>query len=196
MVGTLTSIYHGEESLSIQAICARYRGRPARARWEQNNRSLAQPAEYFREGTRAIRTFSGKHSAVHCLSTALQSPYRHFCLGLRPQHEGDVPVMQLVSYSPHSLAFTFVLYHSSCARKASCCSSLAFPIPPFLSPVYHTHTPMFCLTHLAYMHTYSTYCTCCLISSHVSNVYWRWFLKSKLSEMLHARGRRGREICP
>jgi hypothetical protein len=48
MVATLTSIYHGEESLPIQGLCARYRGRPARARWGQNNRSVAQPAEYFR----------------------------------------------------------------------------------------------------------------------------------------------------
>ena len=54
--------------------------------------------------------------------------------------------MLLVSYSPHSLAFTPVLYHSSRARKASCCSSLAFPIPPFLSPVYHTHTPYHALS--------------------------------------------------
>ena len=153
MVGTLTSIYHGEESLPIQAICARYRGRPARARWRQNNRILAQPAEYSRERTRAIRTFSGRHWAVYCLSTALRSPYRHFCLGQR-LHEVDV--MQLVSYSPqHSLAFTFVLYHPSRARKASCCSSLAFPIPPFLSPVYHTHTPNHALPDTYVLHILS-----------------------------------------
>jgi hypothetical protein len=47
MVATLTSIYRSEESLSIQGIRARYRGRPARARWGQNNRSVAQAAEYI-----------------------------------------------------------------------------------------------------------------------------------------------------
>ena len=55
MVATPTSIYHDEESLPIQGICARYRGRPARARWGQNNRSVAQPAKYFRGGARVIR---------------------------------------------------------------------------------------------------------------------------------------------
>ena len=83
MVGTLTSIYRGGESLSIEGIRARYRGSPARARWEQNNRSVAWPAEYFRGGARAIGTFSGKHWAVRCRATALRSPYRHFCLERR-----------------------------------------------------------------------------------------------------------------
>jgi hypothetical protein len=81
MVATLTSIYHSEESLSIQRICAMYRGRPARARWGQNNRSVAQPAEYFRGGAQAIGTFSGTHWAVRCRATALRSLHRHFCLG-------------------------------------------------------------------------------------------------------------------
>ena len=54
MVGTLTSIYRGEESLPIQEICALHRGRPARARWGQNNRCIAQLAENFREGTQVI----------------------------------------------------------------------------------------------------------------------------------------------
>ena len=61
MVGTLTSIYRSEESLPLQGICARYRGRHARARWDQNNRGVVLPAEYFRGGARAIGTFSGKH---------------------------------------------------------------------------------------------------------------------------------------
>ena len=82
MVATLTSIYRGEEPLPIQGIRARYRGHPARARWEQDNRSVAQPGEYFREGAQAIGTFSGKDWAVRCGATTLRSPYRHFCLGV------------------------------------------------------------------------------------------------------------------
>ena len=75
MVATLTTIYRGEESLRMQGIFARYRGRHARARWGQNNRSVAQPAKYFRGGARAID--AGKHCAVHCRATALRSPYSH-----------------------------------------------------------------------------------------------------------------------
>ena len=77
MVGTVTSIYRGEESLSIQRICGRYRGHPGRARWEQNNRSVAQAGEYFRGGARTIGTVPEEHWAVRCRTTALRSPYRH-----------------------------------------------------------------------------------------------------------------------
>jgi hypothetical protein len=43
-----------------------------------------------------------------------------------------VVVIQLVSYSPCSIAFTFVLYHSSHARRAWCCSTrLASPLAYF-----------------------------------------------------------------
>jgi hypothetical protein len=117
MVATLTSIYHGEESLPVQGTCARYRSHPARARWGQNNRSVAQPAEYFRGGDRPIGTFPGTHWAVRCRATTLRSPYRHFCL------EQNIDVMQLVIYSPHTLAFTFILYQSSRARRACCRST-------------------------------------------------------------------------
>ncbi len=47
MVGTFTPISRGKGSLSIQGLCPRYRGRPARNRWD---RGVAQPAEYFRGG--------------------------------------------------------------------------------------------------------------------------------------------------
>ena len=85
MVETLTSIYHGEESLSIQGIRARYRCRLARARRGQNNRSVAQPTEYFCGGARAIEIYPGKHWAVRCRAKApsLQSRYRYFHLGQR-----------------------------------------------------------------------------------------------------------------
>ena len=56
---------------SIKGNCARYRGRSAGARWGQDSRSVAQPAEYFREGTRAIRTFPGNDWAVCCGATTL-----------------------------------------------------------------------------------------------------------------------------
>jgi hypothetical protein len=78
MVTTLTSIYRSVEPLPTQGICARYRGRPARARWGRNYRSVAEPAEYSREGARAIGTFPGKHWAVCCRATAIRSPYYHF----------------------------------------------------------------------------------------------------------------------
>jgi hypothetical protein len=113
MVGTLTSIYRSEKSLRMQGICARYRGRPERARWGQNRR-VSNPAEYFRGGARGIGTCRGKHWAVRCCATAHRSPYRHFCLV-------QILVTQLASYSPCTLAFTLILYHSSRARKA-CCS--------------------------------------------------------------------------
>jgi hypothetical protein len=122
MVATLTSIYCGEESLPTQGICASYRGHPARARWGQNNRSVAQPAEYFCRGARVIETFPGKYWAVRCCATALRPPYHHLCLA-----QIEVMAMQLVSYGPHTLDFTFILYYSSRARGASCCSNrLAF----------------------------------------------------------------------
>src|SRR5882757_9760032 len=111
MVAILPSIYCSEESLSIRGICARYRGHPARARRGQNNGSVAWPAECFRDGARAIGTFPGKHWAVRCRTTAVQSPCHHFCLEqLRLQRE--VEVMQLVSYNLCSLAFAFILYRS------------------------------------------------------------------------------------
>src|SRR6266849_10463557 len=93
MVATLTSVYCGEESLYIRGICSRYRSLFARAHRWQNNGSVTQPAEYFREGAsrRAVGTFSGKHLAVRWRATAVRSPYRHFCLGLRQYH-----VMQAV----------------------------------------------------------------------------------------------------
>ena len=80
MVASPASIYRGEESLPIQAIRTRYRGCSARARWEQNNGNIGEPAEYFRGGARAIGAFSGEHWAVRCRATGPWSPYRHFRL--------------------------------------------------------------------------------------------------------------------
>src|SRR5258707_5384374 len=85
MVGTVTSIYRGEESPPTQGSCASYRGHPARARGGQNNRSFALPAEYFcaRVRVRATETFSGTHWAVRCRATAFRSPCHRFCLERR-----------------------------------------------------------------------------------------------------------------
>jgi len=77
MVGTVTPIYCGEESLPSRGIRARYRGRPARARGGQNNGNLAQPAEYFYAEARATGTVPGTHWAVCCCATAFRSPCRH-----------------------------------------------------------------------------------------------------------------------
>ena len=83
MVGNLTSIYRGEESLPTEGICTMYCDRPERARWCQNNRSAAQLEDYFRGGApnRAMGTFAGKHRAVYCRTMALRSSYHHFSLG-------------------------------------------------------------------------------------------------------------------
>src|SRR6266403_5504553 len=78
MVGTLTSISCGNESLSIQVLCCRCRRRPPRISWD---RSVAQPAKYFCGGARAIGTFPEKYWAVRCHATALWSPFLLFCLG-------------------------------------------------------------------------------------------------------------------
>jgi hypothetical protein len=160
MVGTLTSIYRGEESLSIQGICARYRGHPGRARWEQNNRSVAQAAEYFSGRARAIGAVPEKDWAVRCRATALRSPYRHFCLGRRLRH--GIDVMQLVSYSSCSLVFTLILYRSCRAMTACYCPTRVascfifpdffFPLIPF-SPPSIIHCTVLCLTR-------SQTCTC------------------------------------
>ena len=61
MAGTITPIYRCEESLPIRGICATYRACPARARWGQNDRSVAHPAEYFLGGAPAIGTCPGRH---------------------------------------------------------------------------------------------------------------------------------------
>ena len=153
MVATPTSIFCSKESLPVQRICARYRGRSERARWGQNNSSVAQPAEYFRKGVRTIRVFPGKHRAVRFRETALRSPCHHFWLGRRLQHEAKV--MHLVSYSPHPLDFTFNLYQSSRASKAWCYPTrsplayfISFPRPgsgvagPNTMPSANWHTHM------------------------------------------------------
>jgi len=130
MVGTLTSIYRGEESLPIQGICARYHGRPARACWGQYSRSVAQPAEYFRGEARAIGTFPGKRWAVRYRTTAPRSPYHHFCLAQRLQHEANVMKLPrkkslLLLNSPR------LLLTSSFLLKIS-------PSLPFLFSIYRT----------------------------------------------------------
>ena len=190
MVATLGSIYHGEESLPIQGICARCRGRPARARWEQINRSVAQPAEYFCGDARAIGTFSGIYWAFRCCATAptLQSTHCYFCLGQRlRQARPRVEVMHLVSCSPCPLAFTFFWYHSNHARRTSCDSThlesclllhLYFsriPCPSFspLSPLSTVHRIMLCLTRLRTCTWHNTYNPYRLIPSLALSILYR-----------------------
>jgi hypothetical protein len=97
-------------------------------------------SEYFRGGdpSRAIGTFAGKHWAISLprdgTPVASSSPFL-----LRRVRHGvvdGVDMMRPVSHSPCSLAFTFILYHSSCARRACCCSTrLASPLAYFfISP--------------------------------------------------------------
>ena len=150
MVATLTSIYGGEESSPIQGICVRYRDRPARARWGKNSGSVARLAKYFRGGTRAFRTFPGKHWAVYYRATALRSPYHHFCRG-----QIVAKLMQLVRYALRPTPSPLLLSHSSCSTLAAqedlAVAQLASPrlefspLLPFFTPsiVYCT---MLCLT--------------------------------------------------
>ena len=84
MVGIFPTIYRGDESLPIQEICAKYRGRLATARWGQNDGSVAHSAEYIFGTAPAIGTYRGRHSEVRCCSTALQSTYNCFPLAERP----------------------------------------------------------------------------------------------------------------
>ena len=132
MASTLTSIYRGEEYLRIKGICARYRSRPARAHWCQNNRRVAQPAEYFCGGARlgVIETFPEKLWTVRRCATALQSPCRHFYLEQIVQIKAMV--MQLVSYGPYSLAFTSILNHSSRGAAQEKLAAAQFASPRFL----------------------------------------------------------------
>jgi len=79
--------------------------------------------------------------------------------------------MQVVSYSPYSLAFTFILHHSGLvAQEELAFAQLAAPLtyfsisPEFFpvhhllySPPYIIHCTMLCLTcprTFTYMHTY------------------------------------------
>jgi len=168
MVRTLTSVYLGGESLPIQGICARYRGRPARSRWGQNNRSVAQPAEYFCGGARAMGTFPGKHWAVCCRATALRSPYRHFCLGqcgtmalTWSQCDGACELR----YSQCSLTYSSCITLAPHKRSLLLLNSprllltssflLKIPTPPFLSSIYRTsyHTLSDTSPHM-YLHAY------------------------------------------
>ena len=70
-----------EESLHMQDICAAYRACPTRARWGQDDRSVAHPAEYILGGTPGIGTCPGGHSAVRCRATGHRSPHSSFSLG-------------------------------------------------------------------------------------------------------------------
>src|SRR6266478_4434418 len=108
MVGTFTSISRGKESLYIQGLCTRYRGRPPRNRWD---RSVAQPAENFREGASAIGTLPEEHWGVRCRARALRSLYHHFCLGWKPDMMQVVGVQRLIGLyfrSPAPLTFLVI----------------------------------------------------------------------------------------
>ena len=49
--------------------------------------------------------------------------------------------MQLVSYSPHTLAFKLILYHSSRARRTCCCSTRLASSRPRTCTCMHTYYP-------------------------------------------------------
>ena len=88
MAGTIAPIYHCEESLPIREICATYRACPARARWGQNDGSVAHPAEYFLGGAPAIGTCPegiGKFVAARQLSghPIVVSPWDKIRVGRR-----------------------------------------------------------------------------------------------------------------
>ena len=80
VAGILTPISRCEESLCMQGMCAMHRAFPARARWGQDDRSVARPAEYIPGGA-PIGTCPGMHSGVRCRATGHQSPHSSFSLG-------------------------------------------------------------------------------------------------------------------
>ena len=57
VAGILTPISRCEESLRMQGMCAMHRACPARARWGQDDRSVAHPAEYILGGAPVIGTY-------------------------------------------------------------------------------------------------------------------------------------------
>jgi hypothetical protein len=81
MTGTITPIYCCEESPPRCGICGTSRACPARTRWGQSDRSVAQPAEYILGGAPGIGTCPGGHSAVRFRATGNQSPCSRFYLG-------------------------------------------------------------------------------------------------------------------
>ena len=80
MAATIATVRHCEESLLIQGVRATYYAFPARACRGKDDRSVAQPAEYFLGGAGDVRTCPGRHSAVRCQATS-QSPHSGFSLG-------------------------------------------------------------------------------------------------------------------
>jgi hypothetical protein len=81
VAGTITHISRREESLLMSGICATHHPCPARARWGQDDRSVAHLAEYIRGGAPRIGIYLGRHSAVCCRATGHQSPHSSFSLG-------------------------------------------------------------------------------------------------------------------
>ena len=83
MVETLVSFYHSEESLPIQGICAKSRSGPARAHWEQYNRSVASLQNIFVEGLELsgpfqenIRQFvAARQLSDHSITTSVWRKY-------------------------------------------------------------------------------------------------------------------------
>ena len=106
MAGTITPIFRREESLPMQGICVTYRTCPARARWGQDDRSAAYPAEYILGGTPGIGTYPGGHSAVRCCATGHQSPYSSFSLG--ELAAGPVTIFYDIDNSLHPLSHHFL----------------------------------------------------------------------------------------
>jgi hypothetical protein len=114
MVVTLTSIYRSEESLPIQGIAPGIaaalqelvEGRIIEVLPSQQNIFLEwlEPSAPFQEN-------------IGQLVVARQLSYHPIAVATWGQR-GDV--MQPVSYSPCSLAFTFILYHPSHAGRAYC----------------------------------------------------------------------------
>jgi hypothetical protein len=130
MVAAFPSFYGDEESLPMQGICTWYCGRPARARWGQNNRSVAQLAEYFRGGARAIGSLSGKHWAIRCRATTLWSSYRHFSLEQRIRIDDAG-----VSRRRFIISWSHILNAPLHRRFLSCTVLFSFPLDSgYISP--------------------------------------------------------------
>ena len=110
--------------------------------------------------------------------------------------------MQLVSYSPHTLAFTFVLTYITLAvqEKVAFARLSHFPSLLFSPPsTVHILRTMLCLTHvLTYVDAHIRTAHIVLYPLECFYIDWHCFWKSNLfpRRSFMPRGRRGREIRP
>ena len=78
MARTFAPICRCKEPPHSRGLCAVHRVCSARARWGQDDGSVAHPTKPFPGGTQTIGTCPGRHWEVHCRTTGRQSPHSSF----------------------------------------------------------------------------------------------------------------------